>query len=377
MNFEIENLPLYWRFGKNLKKIQGIPELYKFNFNFDKKLGLIIGNKDPEFKKILNKIYKQNANIGYMIDGHNLALSYGEEFFRYLLKVSGKNFKKKLFLDFGCGGCITLLKLKNLGAKTLGVDPSPIALKYSKKYNIDLINSYLNKNNSNINADIIFSMDVMEHVLNPVEILEQKALALKENGRIIINVPNCEYSIKQGDISMAIHQHVNMFDRHSLQRTIEMSGLEVERLDFSKFGSSIYCVAKKRKFKKRIKLEVNKKLYDNFFYKIPLRVKNFRDKIFPVLDKKTGFFIFQRSLPYLSSCNYGFNFQLYDNNILWHNKYLDGLKSKVLNQYDCARTPPNNLVVISDSFSKVIKSFFRKKVKSLNVITEKEIFKNE
>ena len=40
------------------------------------------------------------------------------------------------------GGCGTLYQLKKMGAKTLGIDPSPIAAFYAEKYDLELINSY-------------------------------------------------------------------------------------------------------------------------------------------------------------------------------------------------------------------------------------------
>ena len=58
-------------------------------------------------------------------------------------------------------------------------------------------------------------------------------------------------------------------------------------------------------------------------------------------------------------------------------KYLDGLNSLIKNQEDCIKNPPSNLVIISDSFSKVLKHYFKSKIKSLNVFTEREIFRDD
>lgn len=373
MNFEINNLPLYWRFFKKKGLHSSIPTNYKFIFDYDKNLGLITGNKSKYFQKILKKIYREEANIGYMLEGHNLAHSYGSEFFNYILKITG-SVKKKLIVDVGCGGCLTLKKLKEMGAKTLGVDPSPIAAFYAKKYGLNLINSYFPKSAKEIKADVIFSMDLMEHVLDPVDLLVKKSKALNESGIIIINVPNCEFSIKNGDISMAIHQHVNMFDRWSLRRVVEKSGLEVLRIDYSKFGSALFCVAKKKSKKSKAN-SINKKFYENFFKKIPKRIKDFKNFVQPKLDYKSGFFIFQRALPYLAANKLGFNYNIYDNNSLWHNKFLDGVPKRIKNQEDCLKKPPKNLFIISDSFSDIIKKYLRIKNSKINVHTEKDIFR--
>lgn len=373
MKFEIANLPLYWRFFKKKKLHKSIPTNYKFVFNYDKKLGLITGNKTKYFQNILKKIYKEESNIGYMLEGHNLAHSYGSEFFDYILRITG-SVKKKLMVDVGCGGCVTLNKLKKMGAKTLGIDPSPIAAFYAKKYDLDLINSYFPKSAKEIKADVIFSMDLMEHVLDPVDLLSKKSKALKEGGIIIINVPNCEFSIKNGDISMAIHQHVNMFDRWSLKRVVEKSGLNVVRMDYSKFGSAIFCVAMKSKKKKLKSISINEKFYNNFFKKIPTRIDNFKNFVKPKLEDKSGFFIFQRALPYLAANRLGFNYNVYDNNSLWHKKYLDGVPKKIQNQDDCLKRPPKNLFIISDSFSNIIKKYFLIKNSKIKVYTERDIF---
>ena len=68
----IKNLPLYWRFSEKQSSHPTIPSTIDFTFDVNETLGMII-EKKRSFVVYIDEVYRADANIGYMIDGHNLS----------------------------------------------------------------------------------------------------------------------------------------------------------------------------------------------------------------------------------------------------------------------------------------------------------------
>lgn len=374
----IPNLPFYWRFEKQLSKHDLIPEKLDFNFDVDGSLGLLIENKSSDLLNILDQVYLANANIGYMIDGHNLANNYGLDYISFLRRVTD-GFVKKNIIDIGAGGCLLLELMRNEGANVLGVDPSPVAQKAATSKNIPLINDFFRPGLLPDNqADLITQMDVFEHVYDPLSLLGAQADALVDGGVICINVPNCEYSIEIGDISMAIHQHVNMFTRYSLCKLVEQSGLYVRNLEVSGYGSALYCAASKRKKDSKFRSDDFKYQNDwlNSFSKLAKeRIANFEYFYNKNINTNLGVFIFQRALPYFAASGIAIDqFRFFDNNALWHNKMLDGLPRHVENSDDFVRNSPNATLIMSNTFGRELKNQLLNSGASGTIYLQSDIF---
>ena len=375
----IKNLPLYWRFTENQSAHPNIPSTIDFTFDVDETLGMIIEKKSDRLLSILDSIYNADANIGYMIDGHNLSQSYGADYIKFLERVLGK-FQGKKIIDVGCGGCTLLEHLRNNGAEVLGVDPSPVALRTSKQKNIPLINEFLAPGVlDGYTVDAILQMDVFEHVYDPVTLLRAENDALSDEGYVIINVPNCEYSVSRGDVSMAIPQHVNMFTRYSLCKLVEEAGMYVAHMELSGFGSALYCAATKLKEKATISSDDfihELEWVDQFYNRAQSRILKF-EQFFDGIKNSSGlgYFIFQRALPY--TCAIGASLdgsRFFDNNVLWHRKYLDGVPSLIENIEDFLLNPPEETLVMSSTFGKEIKKQILAADRSLNVYLQDDIF---
>lgn len=375
----IRNLPLYWRFTENQSTHPTIPSTIDFTFDVNETLGMIIEKKSDRLLSILDDVYRADANIGYMIDDHNLSQSYGNDYIRFLEKVLGK-FQGKKIIDIGCGGCTLLEYMKNNGAEVLGVDPSPVALRASKQKNIPLINEFLAPGLlDGYASDAILQMDVFEHVYDPVSLLKAESDALSDDGYVIINVPNCEYSVSRGDISMAIPQHVNMFTRYSMCKLVEEAGMYVAHLELSGYGSALYCAATKLKEKSSISsndFQHELEWIDQFCQRAEKRISKF-EQFFDSLKNpsRLGYFIFQRSLPYTCAIGASLNgSRFFDNNVLWKGKYLDGVPSPVEDIENFSLRPPQETLVMSSTFGGEIKREILAIDNSLNVHLQEDIF---
>ena len=85
---------------------------------------------------------------------------------------------------------------------------------------------------------------MLEHVVNPVEFLQNHINDLNSGGLIAFAVPDCSSYIKCGDISMILHEHLNYFDNDSLRNVVECAGFEVLNIQKANHGGVLFCIAK-------------------------------------------------------------------------------------------------------------------------------------
>ena len=108
-----------------------------------------------------------------------------------------KRFKRSgSLLDIGTNMGFFLRKAREAGFTTQGVEPSPALSEIARrefKLNVQtafLENASLEKNH----FDVITLIDVFEHVTNPADLLKISHELLKEDGIIVIKVPNGDYN---------------------------------------------------------------------------------------------------------------------------------------------------------------------------------------
>lgn len=95
----------------------------------------------------------------------------------------------KIILDFGCG-CGGFLKLaKNLTKHAYGIELEKRLKPYFEKENLNVFNdvSKISKK-----VDYLFMFHVLEHIENPIPLLETFKSILKPDGKLVIEVPNSD-----------------------------------------------------------------------------------------------------------------------------------------------------------------------------------------
>ena len=101
------------------------------------------------------------------------------------------NLKEKYILDIGCeyGNSIVDIAKYN---KCFGIDANKKALKKAREKGIKAINMDLNnllpfENNY---FDVIIITSVLEHLLNPIKMIEEIKRVTKKNGLVVLSLPN-------------------------------------------------------------------------------------------------------------------------------------------------------------------------------------------
>lgn len=113
-----------------------------------------------------------------------------EELIMFSLLPDGD--QKKL-LDVGCGIGTIALELRNRGFQVTGIDFSEVAINKCLQHGLDAVVSDVDKDGlkfSDNSFDIVWAGDIIEHVFDPIFLFEEIYRVLKNNGSLLMTVPN-------------------------------------------------------------------------------------------------------------------------------------------------------------------------------------------
>lgn len=134
--------------------------------------------------------------------------------------LSNEKGLKRTVLDLGCGHGELMIELKKEGFETCGVDQSIKRVQYLQKMGMECIHSSIEDDFvCDKQFDVVVCQECLEHVMNPIKILEKIKVMLKLGGSLFISVPygkNCE-SVT----------HVRQFDENKLYTLLTETGYKL------------------------------------------------------------------------------------------------------------------------------------------------------
>lgn len=371
----IEKLPFFWRVIDDYRESgEDVPSLLPFKFDYNQRLRLIIQERNKRTLRFLKVVYKKQYNIGNIQEGKDRNDLYAQDFLNFIMaSIKSYPLEIKTVLEIGCGGCLLLERLKEEGYNVLGVDPSPVAKREGERRAVNVVQDFFPSKRINEKFDLIFHSDVLEHVDTPTKFLNLQFAQLNDRGILIMAVPDCTQSIRNGDLSMILHQHWNYFDVESLELTLKYSGFAPLSIQKANYGGSLYCAAQKSdtgtNFQKHA-YKRNKDKYKNFITKSGFTTSRVTGYILRVLSepgRTLGLYAPVRALPYLTLIGSYKNVRLFDDTQSWHKKYLDGVPIPIENFEDLKRKPVTDLLIMSPTFGEVIEKkivrYLSKKIK--------------
>lgn len=133
-------------------------------------------------------------------------------------------------LDIGCGtGAI----MKHLSEKyrMVGIDMSPLAVKYSKKRGLTDVFlmpvQEFPRDKYNVKAAIL--LDVIEHIDDDVDVLRNAREIVGKDGRVIITVPAYPWLWSSHDLA---NHHKRRYTAETLRQSLEKAGLEPVKMTY-------------------------------------------------------------------------------------------------------------------------------------------------
>ena len=379
-SFEIDSLPFYWRLAnKNDRSTNIVNSNFPFEFDVDEKHELLIQKRNIDVLNALNIIYQEEYNIGYLQDQNLIAKQYGVDFFDFIKSRVLIHDNIKTILEIGCGGCVMLSKLQSIGYDVTGIDSSPFAFNEGNKKMIRVIKDFFPSKILKEKFDLIFHVDVLEHVDDYVGFLKCQYDQLNNNGFLVVNVPDASESIKLGDFSLAMHQHLNYFSSYSLKSVLESSGFDVVAVERAGYGGSIYAIAVKKpvKFSNYLSICGNEK---SFLAEAELSSIKFTKATFNILashGNSLGFYVPLRALPYIKKSKLSNNIRFFDDTPHWHQLFFDGIDVEIENFDDLVRNPVTHIIIMSFTFAEAIKNKIHQQFSNtIHVLTLKDIITN-
>ena len=157
-------------------------------------------------------------------------------------KQFGEFITNKNILDFGCGGAGFLMWAKELAANCYGVEPNKIFQEHYKKIGIEV---FSNIDSIDEKFDVIFMFHVLEHIEDPIDLLQKLKKLLNVNGRLIVEVPSSDDALltlygNDGFSHFTYWSpHLFLYNQRTLADLMKKSGFETEYISqFQRYGLS-------------------------------------------------------------------------------------------------------------------------------------------
>ncbi len=193
-----------------------------FDFDHYKK---IYANED--YQEIMSEL--QEASHDYRVK------RFGNERVEIMNRFIGGN-KTAKYLDVGCSTGFVVEAARNVGWDSMGIDLNPSAIKFGiKEKNLNLQNISLEELDIKEHSfDAISLFEVIEHLTNPIEILQKAITSLKDNGILFIYVPNYDSAFrillgKEAHFIWPTH-HLNYYTPKTIMNLLERLGMKIELL---------------------------------------------------------------------------------------------------------------------------------------------------
>jgi SAM-dependent methyltransferase len=136
--------------------------------------------------------------------------------------------------DLGCG-CGAMMNRLRDRHDVVGVDPSPLAIKFSESRGLRVHQgSFPSDIPLEKDAyDIVLLLDVIEHLQDDVAGLRASAAVLKPGGHMIVTVPAYQWLWSDWD---ELHHHFRRYDARRLQKVLVAAGMKIQTLSYANTG---------------------------------------------------------------------------------------------------------------------------------------------
>ena len=154
---------------------------------------------------------------------------------------------QKRVLDVGCAEGHLSKKFSLKGCEVVGIEIDRVAAKKAKKYCKEVINEDVESVNLSSKYenyfDFIVFADVLEHLKEPLLVLQRFKKYLKEDGYVLVSLPNISNwririkslfgNFEYEDKGLLDNSHIRFFNAKTSKKLILDAGFEIYRYDLT------------------------------------------------------------------------------------------------------------------------------------------------
>ena len=126
------------------------------------------------------------------------------------------------------------------GYSTLGFEIGPQSETAKKKFNLKIFKKEFKSCLIKKKVDCIFSSGCLEHIIDPLELLNESFKSLNDNGLFFASVPNSDAHFKSGSIEELCFEHVNYFTPKNAVRFLQSNGFQKCGYKLSKARNELF-----------------------------------------------------------------------------------------------------------------------------------------
>lgn len=135
-------------------------------------------------------------------------------------------------LDFGCGAGYSLVEMSEIGVDCYGIEADTNVKIIGEELGLKLhVGTLEDSPFKNIKFDLIILNQVLEHVADPIQLIDKFKSMLSEKGIIVISVPNVDSIYRKifgfKWINWHIPYHIHHFSKKTVSELFERSGYKI------------------------------------------------------------------------------------------------------------------------------------------------------
>ncbi len=379
--WDIGMLPFLWGSLDSPTNGEVLPDQLPFKLKVDHNTGVLSQVYNPVVSEALNFAYDFGSMISEMMDEEGLGKKYADDFLKYILEsYPGYNFKQKKILEIGCGTGYLLHKMKEMGADVLGIEPGAHGQEGSIRYGVPIIRDSFSQSIVHEKFDLVIAYAVLEHIENPKEFLEEISGVLKNDGKLLLSVPDCGPYLEHGDISLLFHEHWSYFTEDTLRGIL--NNFSVLNISSSGFGGALYATAglSNNTPGESIPLLIEESINqaNAFRARSEINAKHLSKFVTDALNKtKTiGIYVPSRAINTLISQKIPLEHcRFFDDNNLLHGTYFPGIDIQIESRDMLINNPTDLVLVLSHSFgSKIVNELEKAHLPHTEILNYDQIF---
>jgi len=161
------------------------------------------------------------------------------------------NVENKSVMDFGCGNAGFLMRSRKIARSVVGIEPELRFSDHFKKEGVNVV-SDMDKLDAG-NFDIITMFHVVEHLQDPIEVLQKIGKRLNKDGQLIIETPNSNDALLSVYKSSAFSSftywscHLFLYNQETLSALVRKAGMKlnyIKQVQRYPLSNHLYWLAK-------------------------------------------------------------------------------------------------------------------------------------